>query len=42
MGAPILKAAGLLVVLALFGYVTSHVMIGQARPPISPEKLTQS
>jgi hypothetical protein len=39
MGAAILKAAGLLVVLALFGCVSSHVMTGQARPPIAPDQV---
>jgi hypothetical protein len=39
MGAITLKAAGLLAVLALFGCVSSHVMIGQARPPISPDQV---
>jgi hypothetical protein len=39
MGALILKAVGLLVVLALFGYFSSHVMIGQARPAIAPDQV---
>ena len=39
MGALTLKAIGLLAVLVLFGCVSSHVMIGQARPPISPDQV---
>jgi hypothetical protein len=39
MGAAILKAAGLLVVLALFGCVTSHVMIAQDRASAAPDQV---
>ena len=39
MGAAILKAAGLLAVLALFGSVSSHVLSGQARTPATPDQV---
>jgi hypothetical protein len=39
MGGAILKAAGLLAVLALFGCVSSHVMTGQARPSVTADQV---